>query len=223
MAKVIGTNISEFLNGSADRDWIFAHDGDDHLQGGRGGDFIFGGSGENYLEYSDLDQAVWIHLERGGSRSGADVDRFASVEHAIGTKFDDRMIGTTGTNLLDGGDGDDLIWASAGDDVVQGGAGDDYLKGGFGNDLIDGGAGDDFITAGSAAGEVDTIIFRASDGDDVVEGFDVDLDQLGLVGLTADQLAVLDTDTGTLVQASSGDSIFLIGVHDIGVGDLILV
>ena len=224
MATILGTSSAEFLNGTGFRDWLFAADGNDEIQSGAGRDFLFGGAGHDFAVYSDLGAPVWVSLAAGGSRS-VDQDVFCSIESAIGTSFGDVMIGTSVTNVLSGGGGADRLFGSMGHDVVQGGGGDDYLKGGrgFGHDVLDGGEGNDFITSGWWAGETDTIVFAAAGGEDVVECFNVESDQLALEGLAAEDLAIVAYDTGTLVQASTGESIFLIGIHDIALGDLILV
>ena len=224
MARILGTNAAEFLNGTSERDWLFGLDGNDHIQNGPGRDVLCGGAGHDFAVYSDLNGPVWVNLTGGNARSVAQ-DVFRSIESAVGTSFNDVMIGSNATNVLSGGDGGDWLFASLGDDVVQGGRGDDYLKGGcgFGDDVLDGGEGNDFITSGWWSGETDTIVFASGGGEDVVEFFNVESDQLALEGLLAEQLAVTDYDTGTLVHAATGESIFLIGVHDVAVGDLILV
>ena len=58
----------------------------------------------------------------------------AQIESAIGSAFDDTLVGTDWMNVLAGG---------AGRDVLIGGGGDDTLVGGGGNDTLDGGAGSD--------------------------------------------------------------------------------
>ncbi|HWT30171.1 MAG TPA: hypothetical protein VN240_04005 [Propylenella sp.] len=224
MARILGTSVAEFLIGNGEYDWLFALGGNDQIQSGPGRDVLCGGAGHDFAVYSDLNGPVWVNLTGGYARSLAQ-DVFRSIESAIGTSFKDVMIGSNATNVLSGADGADQLFASLGDDVVQGGRGDDYLKGGrgFGDDVLDGGEGDDFITSGWWSGETDTIVFASGGGEDVVEFFNVESDQLALEGLFAEQLVTTDYDAGTLVQAATGESIFLIGVHDIGVADLILV
>ena len=221
MAEIFGTNSAEFLNGTSGKDWIYGLWGDDELQGGLGADVLFGSAGQDFALFSDLDDRIWINLNFRAQPGGQDV--LVSVEHVIGTTLGDVIVGSSAANVLSGGGGDDVLYGALGDDVVHGGAGNDYLKGGRGADVLDGGEGDDFITSGRRDADHDTIVFSAGGGDDVVEFFNVGSDQLGLENLTESQLQVLEYDTGTLVQADTGDSIFLIGVHGIGLGDLILV
>lgn len=74
--------------------------------------------------------------------SGATPSRFQNTpihlasdfENAIGTLYDDVIVGSAAANHLIG---------DAGNDVLSGGGGNDTLSGGAGSDVIDGGAGDD--------------------------------------------------------------------------------
>ncbi len=62
------------------------------------------------------------------------IARGAQIENALGSAFDDRLVGNDGINLLAGGAGRDALFGNAGDDTLVGGAGDDTLDGGAGTD-----------------------------------------------------------------------------------------
>lgn len=67
-------------------------------------------------------------------------------------------------DILFGWDKGSVLFGNAGDDQLTGGAGNDLLAGGVDNDLLAGGAG------------VDTYLYRAGDGQDVITDFNAALD-----------------------------------------------
>ncbi len=77
-----------------------------------------------------------------------EVDVLQSIENVIGSDDGDIIIGSDLDNKLSGGDGDDLISGEGGNDILIGGAG------------------------------ADTFTFGANFGDDVIQDFEVGLDQL---------------------------------------------
>ncbi len=84
----------------------------------------------------------------------------------------------------------DLVFAgSDGDDIVYGAGGDDVIAGGEGVDRFAGGEG------------ADTFIFAQGTGLDIVYDFTNDADQIGLQGVTYDDLTISDyRDGDTLIQ-----------------------
>ncbi|MGG6268119.1 PA14 domain-containing protein [Leptolyngbya sp. AN03gr2] len=68
-----------------------------------------------------------------------DRDQLISIENAIGSEFNDMLVGNDGVNGIDGGAGDDRIMGGKGNDVLAGGAGVDtfvYRDATEGGDLI---------------------------------------------------------------------------------------
>lgn len=57
------------------------------------------------------------------------------IENAVGTDFDDTIIGNSGNNRLEGGKGNDLLVGDLGNDVLNGGLGIDIMRGGKGSDI----------------------------------------------------------------------------------------
>lgn len=129
-------------------------------------------------------------IEGGGAFSG-----YSSVTAVIGSRFADRMEGSTFSgffggagndrltgNYLNGGDGNDilagrapdgdsvLIYGDDGDDRIYGtdgpGRTDIYLVGGEGDDRIYAGAGDDRWVTGNAGDD----FIDGGDGDDFIDG-----------------------------------------------------
>lgn len=57
------------------------------------------------------------------------------IENAVGSAFDDTLIGNDAANNLLGNAGNDTLKGGLGDDYLDGGSGDDQLIGGLGNDI----------------------------------------------------------------------------------------
>ena len=74
-------------------------------------------------------------------------------------------LATMGYRVVSGGEGDDTISGSEGDDLLYGGAGNDSITGGYGDDVIYGGMGNDILRGGAGN---DTFVFSKGDGQDVI-------------------------------------------------------
>lgn len=73
------------------------------------------------------------------------------IENAVGSAFNDVLLGNELANVLSGGDGDDLLDGRGGNDTLLGGNGRDLFRVGAGVVTVDGGAGDDTaVFAGSS-------------------------------------------------------------------------
>ena len=81
----------------------------------------------------------------------------------------DIVYGNQGNDIIYGNEGDDSLYGGEGDDLLYGGIGDDILQGNEGNDILDGGTGNDILCGGCGN---DTYIFRANNGNDVIEDED---------------------------------------------------
>lgn len=134
--------------------------------------FFSGGAGSDTVDASAATAAVSVNLATldpdAGAELGAhaDVDGYFGVditddvENAIGSEFNDTLLGNGIRNSLSG---------LGGDDTVSGLAGNDILLGGLGNDFFSGGLGADSVSfAGSPNGvEVDMLAgFATGEGDD---------------------------------------------------------
>jgi len=108
MARIIGTDGKDFLNGTEEDDFMLGHGGDDEMQGEGGNDFMLGGDGND------------------GMHGGAGND-FLS-----GGDGNDILAWGAGNDTLLAGTGDDhlQVWATEGADDV-------FISGGDGKDSLD--------------------------------------------------------------------------------------
>jgi hypothetical protein len=142
-----GDDGDDVINGTPDRDGVFAKGGADDVFGLADDDCLFGGRGNDAVEGGPDDDYV------NGDPDNDKVDGNAGSDDARGQNGNDKV---------NGGPGDDRrVSGGAGDDKVRGGPGDDRLiKGDGGNDVINPGDGQDYVHAGGGRDVID-----AADGD----------------------------------------------------------
>lgn len=187
-----GGDGADSLVGGAGNDTLLGGNGNDTLVGGAGADSLDGGSGVDRVDYSGSAAAINIDLKTGiGLGGDAQGDTLNAIEDAIGSAFDDTIIGSDGANVLQGGagndaihggsdasadsilggDGKDLITETGGagsNDTISGGAGSDTISAGGGADTIAGGTGDDQLTGGDGN---DVFVYSPGDGLDTITDF----------------------------------------------------
>lgn len=155
-----------------DGDILYGEGGDDTILGGSGQDYLDGGSGVDTVVYAGGPAGVTIDLDEGSARGGDGdgpvqiVGRGAAIRHdilagfenAVGSSFDDRLIGDARANRLNGGAGDDTLTGGGGADRLNGGAGSDTADyanatGGLRLALASGGsAGDTYVSIENLSG-----------------------------------------------------------------------
>ncbi|MGE0029297.1 MAG: hypothetical protein AB7O78_19225 [Thermoleophilia bacterium] len=168
--------------GSIGRDMLVAR-----FQPGGAPDTTFGRDGRRIIQLGGRDAANGVAVQRDGAivaagqTSAGDGDvavvrlegdpprqparcegREATI---VGTRGDDRLVGTPGRDVIAALAGDDRVLARGGGDIVCGGAGRDRLQGGPGADVLLGQAGDDSLSGGP-----DRDILRGGPGRDVCSG-----------------------------------------------------
>lgn len=147
------------------------------LIGGTGADVIDAGKGDSQtLSYAGQDEGVVVDLRKLGQVGPPSEQDTVSgeVSGIVGSKGDDRLIGTNHRDILESGGGDDTILALGGNDYIDPGHGADTVEGGNGDDRIedgrekappggdlDGGEGNDEIQARQTGAAV-----SGGDGDD---------------------------------------------------------
>ncbi len=170
-----GSGGADRIDGAAGDDLIKGGDGEDTLLGGAGNDTIYararndgsledvidGGNGVDELRLTDSIFGAIVDLSNDGVSP-------ISIEHVVGSNFNDIITGNGYSNILNGGLGDDNIAGGRGNDQVNGDAGNDILSGDSGDDILRGGAGNDRLIGGSGADQlygdsgIDTVDYRAS-------------------------------------------------------------
>lgn len=190
---LLGTDLSQTINGGSGNDVIAGFGGNDSILGGFGDDYLLGGLGNDRLSGGDGNDFLF-------GEAGNDV--------LAGSAGDDALFGGAGTDSLSGGDGNDWLFANSGNDTltgglgddiayggtgantITGGAGNDELRGSSGNDVIDGGVDNDFIEGGSGAdrltgGVGDDMYYYASrtHGGDTILDFESSQDRFEFRGL----------------------------------------
>ncbi|NES65583.1 MAG: calcium-binding protein [Okeania sp. SIO2D1] len=127
-------------------------------------------------------------------------------DRLVGTDENDQIIGVLGNDTLFGKDGDDVLEGRLGFDILLGGDGDDILRGGQGRDRLNGGSGNDTLAGGAS---IDRFIFNtnvAFNSDDIgvdnITDFQSDLrpdedgNQGDLILLDKTTFAALNSDRG---------------------------
>ncbi len=132
------------LTGSSFNDHLIGNSGPNILDGGGGIDTLGGSAGDDTLIAYDTSDTlnggkgfdtVQFNLTAG---MNYDASALISVEHLIGTPFDDTIQGANIAMTIDGGAGDDILTGGTHNDILIGGAGNDLLNGGAGyNDIAD--------------------------------------------------------------------------------------
>ena len=138
-----GADVLSGGNGGADE--VHGGDGDDSLSGGlaggadvlsgeNGDDFLArawggipypadlsGGAGADTVSYSSSFGAVNVTLDgvANDGESGVNDNVRADVEHLIGSRGDDTLVGNAAANVLDGREGADLLVGGDGSDTVD--------------------------------------------------------------------------------------------------------
>ncbi|MGO4128605.1 calcium-binding protein [Inquilinus sp. YAF38] len=155
---------NDVLYGQAGGDTLVGGDGDDWLIGGTGADVLNGGAGTDTANYAEAGAGVTLSLLAGiGTGGDAAGDSLVSVEHVIGSAFDDLIKGSAGADGLWGMAGADRLYGGDGADTLVGGEGNDYLTGGTGADVLSGGNGVDVALYDSATASV-KVSFAAGAG-----------------------------------------------------------
>lgn len=167
------TTIADTFNGTANKDWLYAKEGNDLIYTGDGESMIYGDAG---------DDRIYGFSKKDILHGGADNDTL------YGGSEIDTLYGDAGNDSLHGDAGNDFVWGDAGDDYLYGDDGNDTLGGGADNDNISADLGDDFVYGESGNDWIDTgdgvnwadggsgmdTIFGGSDIDQLYGGEDAD-------------------------------------------------
>ena len=153
---LIGSNFNDTLSGNAGanilqggggNDVLLAGEGDDVLIYDGGVDEMYGEVGNDTVDFSLFGAAIDLNLGRTDSVYSGDTQNWNTgtarqlaafqgldIENALGTAFNDRLIGNDQANMFNGGIGNDRILGKGGDDMFTYADGLDYWNGGSGAD-----------------------------------------------------------------------------------------
>jgi len=126
--NVIAGNYADLLVGNSSSNWFDPGKGDDTVDGAEGIDIV---------SFESATGGVQVDLVAGtatGSETGNDT--LTSIEHVVGSKFDDVIMLGNADGELSGHDGDDALTGGAGNDTLIGGSGNDTIGGGDGVDTL---------------------------------------------------------------------------------------
>jgi Ca2+-binding RTX toxin-like protein len=139
---LIGNAADNVLAGGAGADWLVGAAGDDTFVQSIDAssiDRLFGDAGIDTIDYSSAGAGVVVQLSGYSTSGGATLATFTGIENAIGTAFNDVLVGNASDNRIAGGQGADWLVGGAGNDAfvqdIQTGV--DTIFGDAGTDTID--------------------------------------------------------------------------------------
>ena len=178
--NLVGIKGNDSLVGNEGNDTLFGQDDNDTLIGGAGNDTLNGGEGIDTVSYESLENSESIGVSvdlrivfgsdsetQTSSDGTGNFDQLISIEDAIGSQYDDALVGSNEANNIQGELGNDIVSGFGGNDILSGGEGNDELYGGqkgnqllvSGNDFLNGGLGADLLDGGDG---IDTASYSTS-------------------------------------------------------------
>ncbi|MCP1561900.1 UNVERIFIED_ORG: Ca2+-binding RTX toxin-like protein [Methylobacterium sp. SuP10 SLI 274] len=127
---LIGGNGFDTLRGDAGNDTLYGGNEDDTLDGGSGSNILNGGNGTDTATFESAATGYIVDLNAQRTWNGSIGDILASIENAVGSRFNDTLISGAGTTHLEGRDGDDVLR------VVPSNVSRIILDGGNGSDTV---------------------------------------------------------------------------------------
>jgi Ca2+-binding RTX toxin-like protein len=111
---------------------------DNILYAGDGNNVLDGAAGNDTVSYAFAGSGIIVSLATAGAQAtgGSGSDTLISIEHLIGSGFNDNLTGNTGNNVLDGGAGSDFLNGATGADTMLGGDGTDSYAVDHAGDLV---------------------------------------------------------------------------------------
>jgi Ca2+-binding RTX toxin-like protein len=215
---------NDTLSGGDSDDALLAGDGDDTLSGGTGVNAMDGGSGRDTVSYGSAAAGIRVDLQNRQADGAGRVDTLSGIENAIGSAYDDVLLGDLGSNTLIGGAGNDVLAGSVGADTIDGGEGTDTVSY-AGSSTATGGVQVDLAIGGPQSTNgwdgLDTLIeienVVGSEGNDTLKGDGGDNRLTGgggfdtLIGRAGDD--ILDggagLDTASYAESSTGIAVDL--------------
>ena len=119
-----------------------------------------------FFRFSFTQTGVVVDLDSGiGSQADAEGDRYFNIENVYGTQYDDDLTGTDEDNIIEAYGGNDIITPMGGNDLLSGGSGDNK-----------------YVLNQDASGIKEIVIDFESDGQDILEMKDSNINEVcGLI------------------------------------------
>ncbi|MFY2825445.1 beta strand repeat-containing protein [Ruegeria sp. MALMAid1280] len=187
---ILGNNEFNVLDGGAGNDAIHSFGGADIIIGGEGIDTALFTAGPGVV--LDLD-------EDGNGVATVNAPYGATLDQVFGFE---NINGSNNAGSPNGGN--DILSGNSGANTLNGQAGGDVLNGEGGNDILIGGAGQD------------TFVFAGNFGDDVIQDFEVGIDQLQFGDFGPDfggNVNVSQDGEDALISFGDAGSVLLAGVN----------
>jgi Ca2+-binding RTX toxin-like protein len=207
--NVIGTDQSDWITGDAGNNVIDGAGGSDELYVTNGVDTLIGGDGADAIRF-DLTGAATVDLSTGVYTLDANnYGTFTSINHVVGSAFNDTITGNGERNHMSGGAGDDFIVGGAGDDWMFGGAGSDRIVADLGNDTLSGNS--DYIDA-TYDQAADTFVIMTGARNVEIVDFQVGVDKLDLTAFGFNSQGVSAYWTASATQGVMSTDLKLTGL-----------
>jgi len=108
---------NDLIYGSGGNDRIVGHEGDDRIAGGPGNDAMYGIEGKDTANFYSSPAAITASLATNEA-TGEGADYMPGIENLVGSKYNDKLTGSSGPNTLRGYEGKDSYYGGLGDDTI---------------------------------------------------------------------------------------------------------
>ncbi|WP_159564423.1 beta strand repeat-containing protein [Budvicia diplopodorum] len=205
---IIGTEFADVLIGNGQDNHLQGGAGDDTLHHSGGNNIFDGGAGLNTLSYQTASAGVSVNMSQNqASNNGhGGADHISNIQQAIGSQFNDLIVGDSNNNAL---------YGEAGDDVLSGMGGDNILDGGGGVNTAS------YVNSTSAI-QADLTTNRVSNG---FGAMDTLINIQGIIGSGFDD-RIVSANGSSSINAGAGNDVLMVGgnarsraILDGGAGD----
>jgi Ca2+-binding RTX toxin-like protein len=148
---LVGSAVSNTINGGAGNDVIDGLGSVDEMNGGTGADIYYVDDTADRINESAAADIDTVYTSATYTLSAYIENLFATGTGAInltGNDLNNTIVGNEAANGINGGNGNDVLHGAGGNDVINAGAGNDVLEGGTGADILSGGDGIDALNGG---------------------------------------------------------------------------
>ncbi len=171
------------------------------------------GSGDIDLSLIQVTAPTNANITIQGGNATDKLRGSARAETILGNNGADIIIGGLGSDKLFGKSGMDLLRGDGGDDLLVGGQGGDTLRGSFGADILIGANYDPLTNAITQdGGAADIYVLEANAGLDIVRGYQVGSDKIGLLGINLNSLSLTQQGVDAVISFNGADLMRVEGV-----------